>query len=101
MAAENSTAEILLAKLAKVDPYALEQMADFNGPSVFNPVIGGTPAETFYKLEQGMQFLHGMISDDDGALDCDRGGLALYVQTLWAAVQYEAFRCKENQASGG
>jgi len=68
--------------------------------AVFNPVIGGTPAETFDNLEQGMQFLHGLIADGEGAFDSARNGLALYVQTLWAAVQYEAFRCKENQASG-
>lgn len=84
----------LLAKLGRVDTFALDQLAEFSGPSVFNPIIGTSAGETFDNLESAMQFLHTIMAGDGPLYDARRG-LALYVRTLWAAVQYEAFRCEQ------
>lgn len=37
-------------KLGRVDPFALDQLAEFAGPSVFNPIIGTSAGETFDNL---------------------------------------------------
>lgn len=87
----------LLRRLAAVDPYAVEQLADFGGPSIFNPFIGNTAAASFDALESGLSFVHALI-DSDEDLSEKRPGLSLFVQTLWSAVQYEAFRAKGGAA---
>lgn len=83
----------LLAGLSGVDPCALDRLAS-GGPDSFNPFIGGDEAETFDNLEAAMQFLHAVISGDVDPYDAQRG-MALYIETLWAAVHYEAFRRKQ------
>lgn len=80
----------LTARLAGVDRHALEQMIDF-GPGYFNPLLGQTVAETFDNLEGAMQFLHEIL-DGNMSLGESRRGLALFVQTVWVACQYEAHR---------
>lgn len=82
----------LLAGLAGVDPCALDRLAS-GGLGSFNPFIGSNEVETFGNLEAAMQFLHAVISGDVDPYEAQRG-VALYIETLWAAVQYEAFRRK-------
>lgn len=82
----------LLVGLAGVDPCALDRLAS-GGLGSFNPFIGCNDAETFGNLEAAMQFLHAVISGDVDPYEAQRG-MALYIETLWAAVQYEAFRRK-------
>lgn len=88
----------LIASLSDVDRYAVEQLADFEGPNIFNPMIGDTPAETFDNLEQTLSLLHDLIKQDFEPA-CGKGGMALLAQTAWAAAQYEAFRTKEAGAA--
>lgn len=82
----------LLVALADVAPCALDRLAS-GGLGSFNPFISGSEAETFGNLEAAVQFLHAVISGDVDPYEAQRG-LALYIETLWAAVQYEAFRRK-------
>lgn len=84
----------LIVDLAEVDRYAVEQLAHFEGPNVFNPMIGYTPAETFDNLEQVLALLHDLLKQDFKPM-CGNGGMALLAQTAWAAAQYEAFRAKK------
>lgn len=82
----------LLAKLAKCDPYAIECLADWGGPAYLNPIIGESPTETFSNLNDGLGFLFALLRSDDG-MNCETyPGLALLVQTMWVAAQYEEHR---------
>lgn len=82
----------LLAGLAGVDPCALDRLAS-GGLGSFNPFIGSDEAETFGNLGAAMQFLHAILSGDVDPYEAQRG-MALYIETLWAAVQYEAHKRK-------
>ncbi len=101
MAKANSTAGngTSTTRLATVDPYAVNLLADFEGPSVFNPIIGDTPVDTFNNLEQVLGLLHDLI-DKDFESDNGRGGMALLTRTAWAAAQYEAFRGLDTREGG-
>lgn len=83
----------LLAKLASIDPCAIDRLAADGGLGAFNPIIGSTDADTFGNLEVAMQFLHAVISGDVDPYEAQRG-MALYIEMLWAAVQYESTRRK-------
>lgn len=83
----------ILEKLSKCDPFALQQLADFQGPTIFNPLIGTTPAETFNKFETALAAMSVILHEGD---DIDPTqlcrGLEVMTDCLWAAAQYEAFR---------
>ena len=87
----------LIADLAAVDSYAVTQLANFEGPGIFNPLIGDTPSETFGNLEQVLGLLHNLLEQDFQA-ENGMGGIVLLTQSAWAAAQYEAFRVKEAEA---
>lgn len=97
MAAQAALAEKfspdVLHNLTKVDPYAVAQLADFDGPSIFNPIIGHTAAETFGNLEKSLAFVSELVAKHHGDLE-QIGGFELLVRTCWAATQYESFRAK-------
>lgn len=80
----------LIARLAKVDKFAVEQLADFDGPSIFNPLIGHSAAETCDRLQDALGFLT-LLVDGEHDLREGRDGLKLICQTMWAAAQYEAY----------
>jgi hypothetical protein len=84
----------LIARLAKCDPYAVRCLADWAGPCYFNPMIGSNPTETFESLNDALGFLHGLMVSDDGLNIEHIRGLSLFVQSMWTAAQYEAFRQK-------
>lgn len=84
----------LLVRLAKVDRFAVEQLADFDGPSIFNPMIGRSAGDTCNRLQDALCFLTNLL-DGEHDLKEGRDGLALICQTMWAAAQYEAFRANE------
>lgn len=84
----------LIWKLAQTDRFAVEQLADFDGPNIFNPLIGTTPAETFNNLNQTLSLLHDLL-EQDFRPSCGMDGIALLTQTARAAAQYEAFRVRE------
>lgn len=88
----------LIEKLAGADRFAVEQLADFGGPSVFNPMIGRTPTETFGNLEKVLGFATDLLEKDFAPV-LGMDGMALLVHTAWAAAQYEAFRAKEAEVS--
>lgn len=84
----------LLAKLAKTDPYAVEALADCAGPLVFNPIIGGDPADTFTNLADVLNLVHEITIVDHNF--CEQShGMSLLLQCAWSAAQYEAFRAQK------
>lgn len=91
--------ESVLADLAKIDPHAVKLLSDF-GPCYFNPIIGATRTETFGNLERGLNFLHDLI-DGDFEFGESRAGLALFVETMWGAAQYERDRLGRETVDGG
>lgn len=80
----------LASRLQGVDPHAIEQLADY-GPAYFNPLIHRDEEKTFEAIESVMQMLHILIDSDEDIAEI-RPGLALVVQTVWAAAQYERDR---------
>jgi hypothetical protein len=88
----------LISKLEDTDRFAVEQLADFEGPNIFNPLIGRTTNETLNNLEQMLALMHDLIRQDFQP-SCGSGGLALLTQTAWAAAQYEAFRVQKNEVA--
>lgn len=93
----------LAAKLAKnCDPFAIEQLADFEGPSIFNPLIGHTPAKTFSNLENALGAMSAVIAQGQ-EIDATSLCRALQVMTdcMWSAAQYEAFRAIEAELREG
>lgn len=86
----------LLAKLAGVDTYAVEQLADFEGPSIFNPLIGHTPTDTFDNLETALAAMSAILQNgheiDATQLCC---GIKVMTDCMWSAAQYEAFRAQK------
>lgn len=82
----------VLANLAKCDPHAVRCLADWEGPGYLNPLIGKTPTETFGHLNDALGFLHTLMLSDDGVHIDTLDGLALFVQTMWVAAQYENHR---------
>jgi hypothetical protein len=91
----------LLQKLAKVDPYALELLADFEGPQCFNPIVGRTPTETFLQMNSALGFVHGLLNSQEGPAPEWHDGLALFIESIWTAAQYEAFRVDAAGKEGG
>jgi hypothetical protein len=89
----------LIDSLTSADRYAVEQLAGFKGPCIFNPLIGSTPTETFDNLEQTLAFLADLL-EQDFQPKCGMGGVALLAKTAWAAAQYEAFRGKHSNEGG-
>lgn len=89
----------VMHNLAKCDPYAVKCLADWHGPQYLNPVIGRTPTETFGNLNDALGFLHTLVRSDDG-MNCETyPGLALFIETMWVAAQYEEFRNKQEGES--
>lgn len=82
----------VLANLAKCDPHAVRCIADWGGPGYLNPIIGRTPTETFGRFNDALGFLHTLMLSDDGVDLETLPGLALLVQTMWVAAQYESHR---------
>lgn len=63
------------------------EMAKESGVCYFNPFIGNSAAKTCEKLNDGLEIIHHLLANDlapDGNI-----GLALFVQTMWAAAQFE------------
>ncbi len=87
----NSVANNLpIEKLLKLNPFAVEQLADF-GLCCRNPIVGLSDKETYGYFADVFAFLHGVFSE--GEIDPERmPGIRLLVQTAWAAAQYETFR---------
>lgn len=86
----------LLARLARVDPCALDRLVS-GGLGSFNPFIGVSAEHTFENLGAAMALLHAVLSSDVDQYETRRG-MALYVETMWAAVQYEESRRKPQGA---
>ncbi len=66
---------------------AHETVKDY-GASYLNPLIGDSAAETCSRVENVIGFLHGLMESDDDISQA-RPALALILQTVWSAVQYE------------
>lgn len=81
-----------MAKAQALDAGRID--ADAAPSAILDP---STIAARLERLELAMQFLHTIVATDGPPYEARRG-LALYVQTLWAAVQYEAFRCEQKGA---
>jgi hypothetical protein len=93
----------LVAKLAKnCDLFAIEQLADFEGPSIFNPLIGHTPAKTFSNLENALGAMSAVIAQGQ-EIDATSLCRVLQVMTdcMWSAAQYEAFRAERGSHEQG
>lgn len=86
----------LLAKLSSVDLFAIEQLADFEGPGIFNPLIGHTPIGTFDNLEIALGAMSAII-EQGGEIDSTQlcRGLQVMVDCMWSAAQFEAFRSRK------
>lgn len=69
------------------DVRAFETVAEY-GAGYLNPLIGNSAAETCAKIENVMQFLHRTVDRGDDLCEV-QPALALIVQTIWSAVQYE------------
>ncbi len=80
----------LASRLRGVDPYAIEILADY-GPGYWNPLLNGGDAKLFEGVSDCMALLHNLLASEKD-LEEIRPGLALMVQTVWAATQYEQHR---------
>ena len=87
----------VLKNLSSLDPLAVRLLAGF-GPGYFNPLIGFNPAETCEKIADVMCFLHNIMDSHEDFTEGQRG-IALMVQTVWSAAQYEGNRCAGNTPS--
>ena len=82
------------------DVFAVETLLD-NGAVYFNPMICVSDEKSFEQIELVMQLLHSVIDSDDDIEDI-RPGLAILLQTVWAAVQYQSNRlAAARQMEGG
>lgn len=63
-----------------------------------NPLVGHTPEKTLANIANVMGLLHHLI-DGDESIDDIRPGIALLVQTVWSATQYEESVSKENEVT--
>lgn len=66
---------------------AHETVKDY-GAGYLNPMIGKSAQETCANVESVISFLHGLIDSDEDISEA-RPGIALVLQTVWSAVQYE------------
>lgn len=86
--------DAVLKNLASRDPFAVSQLADC-GPGYFNPLIGSSPAETCEKLSDVLGFVYDLVGPKGGEfsdITDKQPGIALVLQTAWAAAQYEGYR---------
>lgn len=63
-------------------------VAKSSGVGYFNPFIGDSATETCGKLNDGLGFVHYLLDKDLVSEDIN-SGVALVVQTMWAAAQFE------------
>ena len=66
---------------------AHETVQEF-GAGYLNPLVGDSAAETCGNVEAVVGFLHRVI-DSPECIDEARPGIALILQTIWTAMQYE------------
>jgi hypothetical protein len=60
-----------------------------SGPDALNPLLGNSPAQTCANLNEVIGLLHSLITSDRELTEI-QPGMALILQTVWAAVQFEA-----------
>lgn len=78
-------------------PADVSILNDF-GLDYFNPLLGQTPAETCGNISDVMGFLHSVMASDADITET-RQGLALIVQTVWSAAQYQGSHGRNNKPS--
>lgn len=66
---------------------AHETVKDY-GASYLNPLVGCSASETCSRVESVIGFLHGLVDGNDDIEEA-RPAIALILQTVWSAVQYE------------
>ena len=77
---------------------AFKQVSDF-GANYFNPLIGDNAAETCGNISNAMQFLYEVMRSTDVARHEAQNGMALFIQTIWNAAQYEGMASVPAQAA--
>jgi hypothetical protein len=92
--------ETVLKDLAYVDPYAVEQLAGFGGPGIFNPLIGQNAAETCEKIEKMAGLLHHLLDKGNDITEI-QDAVSLLVEGIWMAAQYEGFRSMPKEKASG
>jgi len=80
----------MASRLRHIDPHAIETLADYR-PGYWNPLIHTDDEKMFGSIEKVMALLHDLLHSDQDLAEI-RPGIALVVQTVWCAVQYERDR---------
>ncbi len=82
----------LLRNLLCAEPAAIELLADWENPSIFNPIIGDTTKETLDNICDLSVFLQNLAVSEDENLRDDTRATAMLQKLIWSSANYERER---------